>query len=89
MKFDGHFEKKRPHGFIQHWDFCRQPDWNSPMANVSKNSGLQKSPGGGGAGFRVLAHRLKQYQLTSRDTLDGSKKIQQICTNIGNKLKTV
>ena len=24
-----------------------------------------------------------------RDTLDGSKKIQQICTNIGNKLKTV
>ena len=40
------FWKKRPHGFIQHWDFCRQPDFNSPMAKVSKNSGLQKSPGG-------------------------------------------
>ena len=37
---------KRPHGFIQHWDFCRQPDFNSPMVKVSKNSGLQKSPGG-------------------------------------------
>ena len=40
------WKKKRPHGFIQHWDFCRQPDFNSPMAKVSKNSGLQKSPGG-------------------------------------------
>ena len=39
-------KKKRPHGFIQHWDFCRQPDFNSPMAKVSKNSGLQKSLGG-------------------------------------------
>ena len=46
LKFGGHFEKKRSHGFIQHWDFCRQPDFNSPMAKVSKNSGLQKSPGG-------------------------------------------
>ena len=58
LKFGSHFEKKRPHGFIQHWDFCRQPDFNSPMAKVSKNSGLQKSPGG--AGFRLLAHRLFQ-----------------------------
>ena len=56
LKFGSHFEKKRPHGFIQHWDFCRQPDLKSPMAKVSKNSGLQKSPGG--AGFRLLAHRL-------------------------------
>ena len=56
LKFGGHFEKKRSRGFIQHWDFCRQPDFNNPMAKVSKNSGLQKSPGG--AGFLLLAHRL-------------------------------
>ena len=55
------FWKKRPHGFIHHWDFCRQPDFNSPMTKVTKNSGLQKSPGG--AGFRLLAHIQKQVEI--------------------------
>jgi len=48
--------KKRPHSLTQGGDFCRQPDFDSYMYKVSKNSGLQKSPGG--AGFRLWAHGL-------------------------------
>ena len=60
-------KKNRPHGFIQHWDFCRQFDFNSPMAKVSKNSGLQKSPGGvQGFGYWPIDYTVNTRKVTYR-----------------------
>ena len=46
LKFGSHFEKSALTALSSTGIFCRQPDFNSPMAKVSKNNGLQKSPGG-------------------------------------------